>query len=281
MCSVITNMLKTLSETMGDDGLMEYDPEHDMILSPFNKQGGRGEKSDLHLGTLAMNKWIAQFIGEKRGAVVHEIIAGFNKLYLAEGDKVMFNKRDGVIKSITKNLSYHGKEPQLAGKDLSRFGTRLIGVDSDIDFDDFDGGLDYSNFSVEALEEEKGERKQQASHSVVIDYGDGFEEEVTAAGDFSDASFSLGYCLTVHKAQGSEWRKVFILMHKDHAIMLFRELFYTAESRARTKVVIISKDYIVDQAIANQRIKGNTLKDKLAFFNSGINDTISVNCTKD
>lgn len=280
MCSVVTNMLKVLSETIGDDGLPEYDVENDMVLSPFNKQGGRGEKSDMHLGTNAMNKWIAQFVGEKRGAVVHEVIAGFNKLYLAVGDKVMFNKRDGVIKSINRNMQYHGKEPQIAGKDLSRFGHRLLGVDSDLDFDDLGSDLDYSNFSLEALEDEKGERKQQASHSVVIDYGDGMEEEVTAAGDFAEASFSLGYCLTVHKAQGSEWRKVFILMHKDHAIMLFRELFYTAETRARTKVVVISKDYIVDQAIANQRIKGNTLKDKLAFFNSGINDTISVNCTK-
>jgi len=281
MCSVVTNMLKVLAETTGDDGLPEYDVENDMVLSPFNKQGGRGEKSDLHLGTNAMNKWIAQFVGQKRGAVVHEIIAGFNKLYLAVGDKVMFNKRDGVIKSINRNMQYHGKEPQIAGKDLSRFGTRILGVDSDLDIEDFGGDLDYSNFSLEALEDEKGERKQQASHSVVIDYGDGMEEEVTAAGDFSEASFSLGYCLTVHKAQGSEWRKVFILLHKDHAIMLFRELFYTGETRARTKVVVISKDYIIDQAIANQRIKGSSLKDKLAFFNSGINDTISVNCTKD
>jgi len=280
MCSVVTNMLKVLSSTIGDDGLPEYDVENDMILSPFNKQGGRGEKSDLHLGTNAMNKWIAQFVGERRGAIVHEIIAGFNKLYLAEGDKVMFNKRDGVIKSINRNLQYHGKEPQLPGKDLSRFGTRLLGVDSDLDFDDMAGELDYSNFSLEALEDEKGERKQQASHSVVIDYGDGMEEEVTAAGDFSEASFTLGYCLTVHKAQGSEWRKVFILLHKDHAIMLFRELFYTAETRARTKVTIIAKDYIIDQAISNQRIKGSSLKDKLAFFNSGINDTVSVTCTK-
>jgi len=281
MCSVVTNMLKVLAETIGDDGLPEYDVENDMVLSPFNKQGGRGEKSDLHLGTNAMNKWIAQFVGQKRGAVVHEIIAGFNRLYLAVGDKVMFNKRDGVIKSINRNMQYHGKEPQIAGKDLSRFGTRILGVDSDLDIEDFGGDLDYSNFSIEALEDEKGERKQQASHSVVIDYGDGMEEEVTAAGDFSEASFSLGYCLTVHKAQGSEWRKVFILLHKDHAIMLFRELFYTGETRARTKVVVISKDYIIDQAIANQRIKGSSLKDKLAFFNSGINDTISVNCTKD
>lgn len=62
--------------------------------------------------------------------------------------------------------------------------------------------------------------------------------------------------------------------------MLFRELFYTAATRARTKVAIIAKDFIVKKAIETQRIKGNTIKDKLAFFNSGINDTVSVSCTK-
>ena len=194
----------------------------------------------------------------------------------------MVNKRDGVIKEIRRNFTYHGKEPQMPGADLSRFGHRIIGKDANLDLDELAGpdDLDYTNFTLEALENEKAERKMQASHEVTIDFGDGLEDTITAAGDFAPQVFSLGYCLTVHKAQGSEWRKVFILMHKDHSVMLFRELFYTATTRARTKVTIISKDYVIDKAIATQRIKGNTLADKLAFFNSGVNDTISVSCTK-
>lgn len=279
----LANMFKILSETPGDDGLMQYDPENDIILSPFNNKGGR-DKEDTdgyHLGTFSINKWIAQFIGEKRDAVVHEIIAGFNRQYLAVGDKVMVNKRDGVIVDIIKNPSYFGKEPQLPGKDLSRFGIRILGKDSDFDFDMEDTEeLNYDNFSLERLAEEQAERKQQASHIVKVDFGDGVVEDITAAGDFAPAVFSLGYALTVHKSQGSEWRKVFIIFHKDHSTMLFRELFYTAATRARTKVAIIAKDFIVKKAIETQRIKGNTIKDKLAFFNSGINDTVSVSCTK-
>lgn len=280
----LANMFKILSETPGDDGLMQYDPENDIILSPFNNKGGR-DKEDTdgyHLGTFSINKWIAQFIGEKRDAVVHEIIAGFNRQYLAVGDKVMVNKRDGVIVDIIKNPSYFGKEPQLPGKDLSRFGIRILGKDSDFDFDMEEDATDlnYDNFSLERLAEEQAERKQQASHIVKVDFGDGVVEDITAAGDFAPAVFSLGYALTVHKSQGSEWRKVFIIFHKDHSTMLFRELFYTAATRARTKVAIIAKDFIVKKAIETQRIKGNTIKDKLAFFNSGINDTVSVSCTK-
>lgn len=277
----IKRVFETLFVTKGKDGLMEYDPETDIVLSPFNKQGGRGEASPFHLGTDSLNNTLAQFIGEARNAVVHEIIAGFSKLYLAVGDKVMVNKRDGVIIEINRNHSYAGREPQYPGADLSRFGTRIIGRDANVDFDDFGAEeINYDNFSLEQLENDTAERKMQASHSVVVDFGEGLTETISGAGDFSPQVFSLGYALTVHKSQGSEWRKVFIIMHKDHSTMLFRELFYTAATRARVKVVIIAKDYIIEKAIATQRIKGDTLKDKLAFFNSGVNDTVYFDCIK-
>jgi exodeoxyribonuclease V alpha subunit len=138
-------------------------------------------------------------------------------------------------------------------------------------------GIDYSNFS---LEEEKMERKTQASHQVILAYEDGTEETLAATGDFNEAVFSLGYCLTVHKAQGSEWRKVFFVLHKEHSTMHFREHFYTAITRARTKVTLIGKDFVIDKIIAAPRIKGNSLKDKLEYFNSGIDQNFDIRCTK-
>jgi ATP-dependent exoDNAse (exonuclease V) alpha subunit len=248
----------------GNDGLPEYDPEDCIILSPFNKQD---------LGTINMNNWIAQHLGQRRKAIVHEVIAGFSKLYLAIGDKVMVNKMDGVITDIVRNPNYHGKEPQIAGSDLTRFGVRVLGAQGQDTLDEIAGGnIDYSNFSLQELEDQKGERKQQASHIVFVTLENGKLEELAGAGDFGEQSFSLGYCLTVHKAQGSEWRKVFILLHKDHATMLYRELFYTGVTRARTKVTIVAKDHIIDKAIKNQRIKGDSIKDKIEYFNSGIMD---------
>jgi ATP-dependent exoDNAse (exonuclease V) alpha subunit len=143
-----------------------------------------------------------------------------------------------------------------------------------------DVSLDYTGFNLEDLEREKAERKQQASHIVHIVYEDESFDDISAAGDFAKETFSLGYALTVHKAQGSEWRKVFIVLHKDFAISLYRELFYTAVTRARTKVTIIAKDMVVQKAIKNQRIKGNTLKDKLEYFNSGADMRDGIYTTK-
>jgi ATP-dependent exoDNAse (exonuclease V) alpha subunit len=250
-----------------------YDPDDCIILSPYNKQA---------LGTDNMNKWIAQFLGEKRNAVVFEVIAGFNKLYLAVGDKVMYNKQDAWIVDIKRNGMYHGKEPQTPGPDLSRFGVRIIGHASNgeggADLDDI--LLGYENFSLEELANQDSERKMQCTHIVSIETETGQKIDLTAAGDFSPQVFSLGYVLTVHKAQGCEWKKVFIILHKDHSNMLTRELFYTAVTRAREDVILIAKDSIFAKAIATQRIKGNSLEDKIEYFNSGALDAGFVQCTK-
>jgi len=265
------HMFEQLAEKVDENGFFEYDPADCIILSPWNKQA---------LGTENMNKWIAQFLGKKRNAVVHEVIASFNKLYLAEGDKVMYNKMDGVIERIERNPQYHGKDPQLPGMDLTRFGMRIIGEGTGLDLEE-GGDIDYSNFSLEELEKESAKKMAQASHKVTIKMDSGITEIISAVGDFAESVFSLGYALTVHKAQGSEWRKVFIILHADHAVSLYRELFYTAVTRARTKVVIIAKDLVIQKAIKNQRIKGNTIKDKIEYFNSGaINNELNVACTK-
>lgn len=275
----LAHLFKIMYDSYDEEGNRLYDPEDCVVLSPFNKMGnGNSDQSGFHLGSNSVNKWIAQFLGADRKAIVHEVIAGFSKQYLAEGDKVMFNKVDGVITKIERNRLYFGKEPQTAGEDLSRFGHRILNASST--HDPFEDGIDYANFSLDVLEEEKLERKQQASHVVTITYADGRYDNIGSAGDLAETVFSLGYCLSVHKAQGSEWRKVFIIFHKDHATMLYRELFYTAATRARTDVCIIAKDPVIARAIKNQRIKGKTLKDKLEFFNSGQLKYADIMCIK-
>jgi len=76
-----------------------WDCLEDMILCPFNKS----------FGTIEINKGLMQFLGEERHARVFEIIAGFNKHYLAVGDRVLFNKEDAIITNIAINTEYLGK----------------------------------------------------------------------------------------------------------------------------------------------------------------------------
>jgi exodeoxyribonuclease V alpha subunit len=254
--------ISTMFKSFYDSGL--YNPEEDIILSPWNKQ---------ELGTDSLNTRITEFLSVKHSKIVYEVIAGFNKLYLAEGDKVIYNKRDCLIVSIERNPAYVGKEPQIPSADLSRLGFYRGKEHEDL-IDDLDSAdsIDYTNFSLEDLEETATERKMQASHKVMLAFEDGHTETLTAAGDLAPSAFQLGYAMTVHKSQGSEWRRVFIIFHPDHQMSLSREMLYTAITRAREEVYLIAKRYVVDKAVITQKVKGNTLQDKIALFNSGVKD---------
>lgn len=239
----------------------DYDPLQDIFLSPWNKQD---------LGTDSLNKWIAQDLGDKRNTVVWEILAGRNTLYLAVGDKVFYNKQVGVISKIVRNGTYIGKAPRKESATLTRFGA-YSGNPLEDDLDSIESEEDYENFSLEKIMEgNSDEKNRSASHLTTLILETGEEVELKSLGDYSPATFTLAYALTVHKAQGCEWRRVFIILHKDHAISLFRELLYTAVTRARERVVIIAKDDVINRAIKTQRMKGNTLAEKIEYFNAGV-----------
>lgn len=50
---------------------------------------------------------------------------------------------------------------------------------------------------------------------------------------------SLAYAMSVHKAQGSEYDIVYFVCSKEHSLMLYKKLVYTAISRAKSKLIII------------------------------------------
>lgn len=267
----------------------EYDPDRDMILIPYNKQA---------MGTTAMNEKIASFLGVHRKAIVTPIRAGFQTIYLAEGDKVLVDKQAGWITKITPNPKYLGTQPPPPGY-YSRDGSPIIGMNADIDWDASEEELEempnYDNFKMEDVEEDIG--KRAASHIVTVSFDPPYQDldaeededksslgeaELTSSGDFAEAKFQFGYAMTIHKAQGSEWPKVFILFHQDHMNFLSRELVYTAMTRAREVCTFICKMELLDRAIAKQKIAGVGLAEKIMFFNGGaLADLDSIKVTVD
>lgn len=57
-------------------------------------------------------------------------------------------------------------------------------------------------------------------------------------GDDNDAGIDLAYALTIHKAQGSEFEVVFLVLPRS-PLMLSRELLYTALTRQKSKVIVL------------------------------------------
>ena len=53
------------------------------------------------------------------------------------------------------------------------------------------------------------------------------------------SQLQLAYAITSHRAQGSEWDNVVVVVSQSHYMMLQRNLLYTALTRARQRAVII------------------------------------------
>lgn len=228
-----------------------YQPDHDMILIPYNKS----------CGTIELNKNIANHIARKAGVVTYEVMAGFNKHYFSVGDKVLYDKEDAEIVEITKNNSYSGGRVQPESKHLDYWGhnpnIRNESYSTDTSIDD----VDFLLAQVETSED----RVTQASHNIVVNLLDsGRQLSISKASDVN--SLLHAYALTVHKAQGSEWRKVFLCLHQSHATMLQRELLYTAVTRAREELYVICEPESFTKGIVSQKIKGNTLAEKAEWF---------------
>lgn len=74
--------------------------------------------------------------------------------------------------------------------------------------------------------------------TVRVDFGDGRVADY----DTSDLDMlDLGYALTIHKSQGSEYKSVIINLQCVHAVMLTRPLIYTAITRGKEKVIIVGE----------------------------------------
>lgn len=240
-----------------------FDPDQDMILCPHN----------VGFGTIEINNHIADHLTKQRQKETFEIITGFSTRYFAVGDRVMHNKELGTIVAIKRNIAYLGKEPQPESVYLDRWGINnspaLKGalVNMATDPRDIDALLD--SFTIMG---EGDDVKRSASHAVVIALdkhadNENSEEslvELTSAGDVNN--LLLGYALTVHKSQGSEWRKVLIILHHSHNRMIARELLYTGVTRARKSLHVICEPDTFVKGITTQRITGKTLQDKAEFF---------------
>lgn len=245
-----------------------YDPENDIILCPFNKA----------LGTVEVNNFIANHLGKKREALVYEVISGYNTYYLAVGDRVLYDKEDAYITEIRQSVDYMGKRPQPASVNLDRWGHQQSKLTEEEKL--LRDSAEFDDQSMEALEKfmeqaagSDEERVQAASHTIVIKYAYDMSDDPTDSSreivlkSAAEINALLGgYAITVHKAQGSEYDRVFLLLHQSHAVMVSRELLYTAVTRAKKFLHIICETDTFYKGVQSQRVKGDTIAEKAEFF---------------
>lgn len=83
-----------------------------------------------------------------------------------------------------------------------------------------------------------------------------FDDEKLATYSYEDArELALGYCMTVHKSQGSEFPVVIIPLFKVPYMLANRSLIYTAITRGKQGVILVGDRKYLDLMVENNSIK--------------------------
>lgn len=93
---------------------------------------------------------------------------------------------------------------------------------------------------------------------MLVDYGD----RIVPYNRLDVAELTLSYASTVHASQGSEYKVVFVILDDTsvNSFLHIRRLLYTAVSRGKQKVYILTKPYLVDKCIENNSYRPRITK---------------------
>jgi len=116
-------------------------------------------------------------------------------------------------------------EVALTGDLVFRVGDRLI--------------VGKNNYQTECFNGETGEIVELGPRTLTLRMEDAEGERLIEYARDDWSQLQLAYAITSHRAQGSEWDNVVVVLSQSHYLMLQRNLLYTALTRARRRAVII------------------------------------------
>lgn len=255
----------------------KFNPDEDIVLCPNN--GG--------VGQVTFNAYIAYELSRTRGEPTWEVDCGIKKLYLSIGDTVQADKRDGKIVDIIRNPEYEGNATLPPSLELDRFGKYHGKREIDLSLLDYAGdhlsgerALKHALKTINGLTpddpSDAQERRRQASHIISIAWADADEgdepAQLSAVGEVG--GIQLNYAMTVHRSQGSEWRKVILILHSSAGGLLCRESLYTGMTRAREELEVLYSpntevgkcDNTLAKCILKASIPGKSWQEKAKHF---------------
>jgi exodeoxyribonuclease V alpha subunit len=125
-----------------------------------------------------------------------------------------------------------------SGSRVFRIKDRVLQLRNNYDKEVFNGDVG----TIRQIDLEEGE--------VVVEF-----EGRPVSYDFSDLDeLTLAYAMSVHKSQGSEYPVVVLPLLIQHYMLLQRNLFYTAITRAKKMVVIVGARQAMAMAVRNDKI---------------------------
>lgn len=241
-----------------------YDPEQDIIITTQNKYA---------LGQININHMLCPHVNPdyiKKYAIIDVSYGKTVQLHL--GTRIIFTVNDyeeGFVNGTTGKITDIQPNPDYSG----RTDWRVLGTEGSAGLEG-NTQANHDEISFDALDtmvaqgkhEEEGNTRQ-ASHRVEVTfehYATGEETVILLSSATEIQNLQLGYACTVYKAQGSEYRNVFVIVHKRLRGMN-REALYTAFTRTRGAVVMFIGDNpgTLSTGLKNQALPGSDIWGKI------------------
>ncbi|MEX3652557.1 MULTISPECIES: exodeoxyribonuclease V subunit alpha [Mycolicibacterium] len=111
-----------------------------------------------------------------------------------------------------------------------------------------------------------GLRLYNGDTGVTVASPDGLRAVVGGSGTFATGRLTeveTMHAMTIHKSQGSQADEVTVLLPPEDSRLLTRELFYTAVTRAKTRVRVVGSEAEIRAAIARQAVRATGLRKRL------------------
>ncbi|RLE23404.1 MAG: ATP-dependent RecD-like DNA helicase, partial [Acidobacteria bacterium] len=130
--------------------------------------------------------------------------------------------------------------PEVAvGSKVFRDGDKVMQLRNNYELDVFNGDVG----RIVGLDVEERELTVNFSGRAIVYQSDDLED------------LSVAYACTIHKAQGSEYPAVVVVLHDQHHVMLQRNLLYTAVTRGRRLVVLVGSKRALSRAVRTESVR--------------------------
>ncbi len=193
---------------------------------------------------------LREFFSEEEAAA---FIAATYQQMTADGDRqkvqvlTPMHKNICGVQNLNKLLQERVNPPDENKGELNlstlilREGDKVMQIKNNYDKDVFNGDIG----SIKVIDGKK----------VYVNFPDRGPEDLIAYEQKELEELQLAYAMSVHKAQGSEYPCVILVMVPGHYVMLQRNLLYTAVTRAKEKVLVVGSKKAVAIAVSNDRTR--------------------------
>ena len=140
------------------------------------------------------------------------------------------------------NPAHPARPEYVWGDSTFRTGDRVMQVRNNYDLDVYNGDIGEIS-SIDRMEKALTVRYDEVSGARDVVYDLNMLDEL-----------QLAYAMSIHKAQGAEYRVVVVPLLRQHTLLLQRNLLYTAVTRARKMVVLVGDDQAIRKAVDNNTV---------------------------